>query len=170
MSRNLSQRALNAIFSQETDEEFLMLLAISQAQLSENIYLVGHNENIWSGGIEYLAAGFRITLPQEREDRPPEVSLEIDNVDRVIVDAVRIATSSPSITLSVVLQTTPNRIEAGPFGLTLRSVTWDALVVSGRLSYEALLDEQYPSGTFTPTEFPGLFTVPLILSLGGYFL
>ena len=157
MSRLLSQRAHHAIFSQETDEEFILLLTITQAQLDAPIYLAGYGENVWSNGIEYLAAGFKISLPQERDDRPPEVTLEIDNVDRVIVDSVRIAVTSPQITLVVVLRSSANVIEAGPFGMTLQSVTWDAVTVSGRLTYEALLDEPYPSGTFTPNEFPGLF-------------
>jgi len=157
MSRSLSQGATRAIFAQETYEEFLVLLVITQAQLDAPIYLAGHPDNVWSGGIEYLAAGFRITRPQERDDRPPDVTLEIDNVDRVIVDAVRIAVTSPTITMSVVLQSTPNTIEAGPFNLTLRSVRWDALVVSGQLTYEPILDAPYPGGSFTPGEFGGLF-------------
>jgi len=157
MPRTLSATAAQAIFSQETSEEFIMLLQITQDELLGDIFLVGYRENITHNSNEYLAAGFKIVLPQERDDRPPEVTLEVDNVDRRIVEGVRVATVAPTITLTVVLLSTPETIEAGPFDFTLRSVEWDSLTVRGRLVYEAILDEPYPAGTFSPTEFPALF-------------
>jgi hypothetical protein len=87
----------------------------------------------------------------------PNVTLSIDNVDRQIVNAVRALTGPPTVTVSVVLASSPNTIEAGPYQMTLRDASYDSLVVSGTLSVEDMMNEPYPVDLMTPANFPGLF-------------
>ena len=166
MSRTLSNTAIEALFSQETDKEFIPLVLIHHPMMSEPIRVAGSRDSVqfddqFGPNKEYVAYPFSITLPDETEDRPPEVSIVIDNVDKRIVDNVRlISEGAPNVTLTIVLKdpTTSSIFkEAGPFNFTLRSVEWNRLTVRGVISYESILDEPYPAGTFNPVEFPGLF-------------
>ena len=163
MSRTLSSVALEAIFSQETDEAFVPLVLINHPSMSEPLRVAGSREAVTTNdslgnNVRYEAYPFSIMLPNDHDDRPPEVSISIDNVDRRIVDSIRTAIDgAPSVTMSIVLESSPTTLEAGPFEFTVRSVEWNRLTVKGVISYEAILDEPYPAGTFNPVEFPGLF-------------
>lgn len=61
------------------------------------------------------------------------------------------------VTLSLVMASTPDTIEAGPFTFNLREVEYDAEFVSGNLLFEDILNEPFPADSFTPARFPGLF-------------
>lgn len=156
MSRTLSSVAKQAMFGQETAEVFLLLLTIAGTGIT-TLHFVNNYENVTSNGQVYTAFPFEIALPEDTEERPPRMRIKIDNVDRQIVQAVRSLTSPPTITLSVVLASQPNTVEASFPGFTLRNVRYDALVVEGELLAEDVLSEPYPAGSFTPTVFQGLF-------------
>ena len=163
MSRSVSPVALSALFSQETEEAFVPLILLNHPEMTEPFRVAGSRSDVITNdtfqfNATYYAYPFSIQLPDEQEDRPPEVSIIIDNIDKRLVDFLRTpARGSPTITLTIVLESTPTVIEAGPFEFTLRSVTWNRLTIRGVLSYEQILDEPYPAGTFNPAEFPGLF-------------
>ena len=155
--RSLSSAAKAAIYAQETGEEFIILLTIDHTDLSAPIRVAGARTDVVSRGDTYLAFPFQIDLPQERDDEPPRVNLVIDNVDRQIVTAVRTMSSAPTVTMEVILASAPDTVEAGSFEFTLKRVRYDRLVVSGEVSYEDILDEQFPGGRFVPANFPALF-------------
>ncbi|MDH3997702.1 MAG: DUF1833 domain-containing protein [Desulfuromonadales bacterium] len=157
MRRNLSLTAREAIYAQQTDQVFLLLLTIDHADLTTPIRVANNNEAIVSRGDNYVAYPFQINLPPDRDEQISQVTLSIDNVDRQIVQAVRSLGSSPSVSLEVILASDPNYVEAGPFDFSLKSVDYDALTVSGTLGFEDLLNEPFPGDTFSPAEFPGLF-------------
>ena len=157
MPRTLSSTAKQAIFAQETGEVFLMLITISHAALSPSLRFVGNTQDVVSRGDTYLGWPFRIALPAEFDDQLPTVQLQIDNVDRRIMEGVRALTSAPAVTLEVVLASAPDTVEAGPFAFTLKAADYDALVISGTLAFEDVLNEPYPQYAFTPGSFPGLF-------------
>ena len=105
----------------------------------------------------WIAAPFHITLPQDRDDELPHVQLTIDNITPDIIAAIRSLTSAPTITMDVVLARTPATIEAGPFEMTLRGVSYDAFTITGQLGFEDILNEPFPALAFTPRLFPGIF-------------
>lgn len=156
--RSLSATAKRAIFAGQTGEVFVFLLTLSHASLELPIRVCSDAVSTTSNGVEFVPYPFNLVLPDETDNVAPQVTLEIDNIDREIVAAVRRATGSPiDVELSIVLASQPDAIEAGPFNFKLRSVTYDKLVVSGTLQYEDLLNEPFPGDTMTPTRFPGLF-------------
>jgi len=157
MSRPLSTAAKNSIYAQETTLVWLFLLKLDHADLGSPIYVVNNDVDIVSNGNTYSAFPFHISLPDEREDRPPTVRLVIGNVDRQIVTAIRSITSAPTIDLSVVTSNDYDTLEVGPLSFTLKDITYDAHIVEGDLVYEAILDEPFPSNRFIPSSFPGLF-------------
>lgn len=157
MSRDLTTTTRQAFYSQETGEAFLILLTFEESSLPEPIRVVNNPTDIVSGGDIYQAFPFEITLPDEGEDRAPTARLRIDNVDRSIVQAVRNAVDPIIVTMEIIRADDPDTIEVSFPDFELREVTYDALIVEGRLLLKSLRRRQYPADTFSPSGFPGLF-------------
>jgi len=155
--RALSATAKQAIHAQETGEVFLMLLTIAHASLTPSLRFANNTVDVTSRGNTYLGWPFQVVLPQEFDDQLPVVQIQIDNIDRRIMEGVRLLTSPPAVTLEVVLASAPDTVEAGPFAFTFKGCDYDSLVVSGTLLFEDVLNEPYPRYAFTPGLFPGLF-------------
>jgi hypothetical protein len=98
-----------------------------------------------------------ITLPDDTDDTISSATIEVDNVDRSIMAAIRTITSPPTVTIKIVLASTPNTIEASFDNFKLSSVDADAMTISGKLSLGNFLGEPYPGGSMLPSNFPGLF-------------
>ena len=159
MSRDLSSTAKSAIFASQTSEAFLMLVEISDDGSSSNLPIRVTSDNVTttSNSNDYSPFPFLISMPAETEDRLPIVEFAIDNVDRSIIQEVRQAAVPLTVTLSVVLASSPDTIEAGPFVYTLRNVRYNAHTINGELLFEDILNEPYPAASYDPTNYPGLF-------------
>jgi hypothetical protein len=157
VSRTLSAPALAALNAPQTDKVFLALLTITHANLAQPVRVVNDMVNVTSRGNEYIGLPFQIDLPSEVEEELPRVRLTIDNVDRLLVEAVRTLTSPPTITLEVILASSPDTVEAGPLPFALRNAEYDSLVVTGELAFEDVLNEGFPAHSFTPNLFAGIF-------------
>jgi hypothetical protein len=157
MPRALSIAARQAIFGPQTSEVFLPLITIAHAALSPSLHFVSNTQDVTSRGNLYRGWPFQITLPGEFEDQQPVVQIQIDNVDRLIMEGVRALTSAPTITLEVILASSPDTVEAGPFVFTLKAADYTALYITGTLAFEDVLNEPWPRFLFTPTVAPGLF-------------
>lgn len=157
MARPLSTTAKQGLFAQETEQVFLPLVTITHPDLASPVRVVRNTEDIVSRGQEFIALGFDLTLPDDREETVPGMRLEIDNVDRRIVEAIRTITSPAQVTTEVVLASQPDTVEAAFEGYTLRGTEYDALRVTGTLTLEDVLNEPFPVGLFTPSVAPGLF-------------
>ena len=144
-------------FAQDTDEVWLVLVTIEHAELTAPIRVVNNTQNITSGGDDYIAFPFDVTLPDSREDAPSAARLVIDNVSREIAEAIRTISSAPSVTIEVIRAADPDTIEMSwPF-FTMRNVSWNAAQVSGDLVVDDYTSEPYPAGIFSPASFGGLF-------------
>jgi hypothetical protein len=158
MPRSLSSRARRAIFAPQTGEVFVVLLELTHPGLAAPIRVCSNGEAVNHGGNDYLAFPFRATLLSEPEDSVPVAQIEIDNVDRRIVEAIRSVSGEPiTATMKVVLASTPEFVEAGPFTLKLRDVSYDALTVAGTLSPDDTFTAAFPAPLMSPTTLPGLF-------------
>jgi len=134
----------------------LILLTIDHAQLDAPIRVVNNKVNVTSGGNEFIAFPFQITLPDSSEDAPPFSKLSIDNVSREIGQAIREISTPPSLMIQVVRQETLDVVEAEFVGMYMVNVSYDALQVSADLLFEDLTRESYPSYTFSPASFKGI--------------
>jgi hypothetical protein len=155
--RSLSSAAVRALTAQETGEAFLMLVTITHDDLAAPLYFANNTVDVTSRGHQFLGWPFEVALPDEREDALPTVQLRIDNVDRRIMEGIRGLLTAPTVLLEIVLASAPDIIEAGPFNFTLRGVEYDALVITGTLAPEDVLNEPAMQYSFTPDLFPGLF-------------
>lgn len=172
MSRILSQAATASAMAQSTSKVWLFLLKVYKTGTDAFEYRFVNNQAdvIGPGGQTYTAYPFLITLPQDREDRPPEVSLTIDNIGsfgRTLGQTIASMTAPAPIKVdvSIVLSDTAATLEAGPFTFTVREITYDDMVLSASLTYEAIFDEAFPCHTMTPHYFPGIYA-PLTASPG----
>lgn len=145
------------MFAQETGEVFVLLVTIAHADMPAPIRVCNAGATVTSGGQDFVHFPFEIDLPRESEDAPPTVTLRICNVDRQIVEAVRTYAGEITVTVNLVLASSPDTVEAGPFEFTMREAHYDALVVEGTLAFQDVLNEPYPADSFTPSRFPGLF-------------
>lgn len=146
-----------AVFSQETEEVFLVLLTLNHIELDEPIRLVNNTEQIVSNGNTFIPFPFRLTLPIDDSTSLPRASLEVDNVDRQIVEAIRTITSAPTVTLEIVRAAAPDVIEISWDDFRLQDVSYNSLTITGTLSMENFIGEPYPSDQFVPSTFPGIF-------------
>lgn len=157
MPRSMSATATEAVLSQYTDQVFLWLIELDGDDFVTPLRFVNSREDIVSNGNNYIAFPFEITLPSEDGETISDVQLVISNIDRQITEAVRSSSNDITVTASVILASSPDEIEAGPYSLTLKSVSYNAMTVSGSLRWENILDLEYPGYKFTPSQFPGLF-------------
>lgn len=157
MSRTVSADAIKAVNSAQTDEVFLIILTLSHADLASDICVVNDLVDIVSNGVTYTAFPFSISLQGENPENLTNAQLRIDNVDRRIITALRSIDSPPTITLSVILSSSPDTVELGPVEFVLRNASYDSQAVSGELVYEERLDAHIPQHQFRPKWFPGLF-------------
>lgn len=158
MPRTLSSVAREAIFAAQTGEAFLVLLTLSHPDLADPIRVTSDSVNTVSGGNTFQRFPFTIGIPDEPEDVPPSARLEIDNVSREIIAAVQTVTGPPiAVRIEVVTASTTNTVECGPYDMILQDVSGNALTVGGTLTFENILNEPFPAGEFTPTDFPGCF-------------
>ena len=150
-----------AMFAPQTGDAVLHLLTITHPSVGVPLRFVNNMVDIVSRGSTYLATAFQLTLPDEREDQIPRVGLSIDNVHQTLVATVRTITTPPLVVLEVVLGSAPDTVETGPFNFTLRNVDYVAASLAGELAFEDFINETYPSASFSPGAFPGLFMVML---------
>lgn len=156
MARVFSTAGTASINAQFTDEVWLTLLTINAPELDAPLRFVNNNESLESRGEVYLAFPFDIEFPGQDEENPGEARLVIDNIDRSIVNFVRSISTPPSITIEVVLASSPDTVEAAFANMTLRNVSYDAKTVSGLLKFEDIVVEP-ATYAMTPERFPGQF-------------
>ena len=156
--RTLSSAAQAAVFAAQTGEAFLVLLELDHADLATPIRVTSDAVATVSNGDTYTPFPFFISLPGERDDQLSGTQLTIDAVDRSVIIALRSISSAPTVTMQIVLASSPDTIEAGPFVYTLKAATYNASTVEGELAFEDILNEGFPGASFVPTTQPGLFT------------
>jgi hypothetical protein len=157
MPRPLSTSALQALFAQETEQAFLLLVKFYSPETSETYRCVLNTENITSNGFEFVATYFEVALPEVSDAAPAGCEISVDNVDRRLVGMLRSITQPLQVTLQVVLASTPDQIEMEYTDLVLREANWDVSKIRGKLVSEDPLNQIFPGHMYEPRTFEGLF-------------
>jgi hypothetical protein len=160
MARSLSVAALQALYSEESGEAFIMLLTLSHPTWPEVIRVSSDSVDTMSRGLKFTAFPFDIKLPNDDDRQPPAATLEIDNVSRDIVMGVRAIppTSKPiQVKIEIVLASSPDTVEIAYTDFLLRDVQYDAYKVTGTLRWDDVLAEPFPGDQVTPATQPGVF-------------
>lgn len=163
MVRIPSQAAREAMFAQETEQVFMVLLVIWYPTFAGAIRvcndMVNHQADVGDGqGMQtFYGAPFDVILPSERDDQPSTAQVKIGYVHPDMIHALRVATTPPVLDIYVVLASQPSTIEAGPLRFELRGIMYTANEITANLGLPPVLNEPYPALTFTPDLFPGVF-------------
>lgn len=157
MGRTISEASLRALFAQETDAAFLVLLTIDHDDLAEPVRVVNNKANITSRGNTYVGLPFLVDLPGSEENKTPEVTLTLDNIEQTIIETLRSIDEGPTIDIEVINADEPDTVLVGPFPMTLLGIDYDRLTISGTLGYEKFMREKFPPHSFNPSTTPGIF-------------
>lgn len=160
MSRAISAPILTSMMAQESPDGYVILLTFTHPTLMDPIRVASSQLDFRSNNETYLACPFQVDAPADSAEAPPQVQLSIQNVDRRIVQAVRSippGAGEMAVTMAVVTERFPDTVEFGPFHFTMKSATYNRLVVTGELSFENILSEPASWARFTPNDHPGMF-------------
>lgn len=175
MSRlnTLSATAIRAMHAQETQEELILLVTITDPtdfqnpiRLCDNYIdrlnsLSTDSEIIYgttSRGEDYVFLPLEIGLPQEQETGLGQCSLKLSYVTQEAISLIREKLSEPTaVIIELVLASSPNTVEAAFTGFSITSATYNADEITLDLSMVSLSREPFPCFNFTPSSFPGLF-------------
>ena len=155
--RTTSAAAKEALYSPQTAQVFVDLLTIDHADLDEPYRLCNDLKAITSRGNTYSAFAFSAQYPPDAEGELPRLDFVVDNVDRLLVVTVRGIRTPPSFVLETVLASSPDVVEAGPFSFDATQVEYDTYRMKFSLGYEALANEPFPEGIYSPQLYPALF-------------
>jgi hypothetical protein len=144
-----------AIYQTSTNEAFLWLLTITTS--NETIRLVNNMEDVVSRGDNYTAYPFNISLPVEDGSKQLSLSLTIDNVDQVLIEAIRGFLEPPVMKLELVLSSDFDTVEKKIDFLRLGQVEYDQLQIRGQLKPNNVLGNAFPATSYDPAQFPALF-------------
>ncbi len=157
MPRGLSATATAALNAAQTKEVLLCLITLDHDGLANPIRLVNDVADITSRGEVYTACDFDLKLPQESGDRLPSTTAQIANVDRALTASLRGLTTPGTVALEVILASSPDTVEAGPYRFRTETMEFDVDKVTFRLAYEDFLNEAFPKDQISPSDFPGVF-------------
>lgn len=157
MSRTLTNDSFHAMFAAETDEVYLMLITISHPQLTDDIRVSSDIVNTTSQGKLFVGYPFEFVLPTDEEGAPPRSMVTIDNVDREICNSLRQINSPANFKIEIIRAADPDTIEISWDDFQLRNVKGDVFQISGELNIDDITREPFPVGSFTPSNFRGLF-------------
>lgn len=172
MSRltSMSAEAIRAIFSPEADTDILLLLTIyNEDETSVRLRLAdGFTQRlsetadeviygVVSNSQEFTFIPMEITLPSEEEAQAPRCSVTLQDVTRLLVPTIRTITYQPKVRLDIVLSKSPSTIEVSFTDFYISNFTYSASQVVAELSMVDYEREGFPTHSFTPAYFPGLF-------------
>lgn len=156
--RNISTTALQSILAEESGEVWLACVTIDHPSMATPIRVVNDQQDLVRTEGTFIGFPFMISLPADAEDDLPEVGIKIDNVDQTIIQELRSFSSGFTVKLEIVLASSPNTVEAGPFDFVLKDVQYNRLEIQGRLGYEVdLLNDGFPAMSFNPNTARGMF-------------
>lgn len=168
---DISLNFKSAAFAQETGRIPIVLITLSHDDLLDDIRistdptqelsgLTTDTEKVYgtvSNGDSYIFLPVRIKLPDDTEDGPGLMKLEIDNVHRAYTEAIRSIFTPVTCQVDIVMDNALDTIDASWPEFLLTNITYDVSIITGTLTLETLTTEPFPAGTFIPSHFPGLF-------------
>lgn len=170
------RKSLNARLMQDaatSDEIYVLLLEITHPSLDAPIRLstdnadristdpliYGTRSNWWAANPTtepFLWVIASVLVPDDKQDAPAAGSFVLENLDNSIVKLLRSFTDIATLSMAVVLASSPDFIEREWIGLKITTSEINAGEISLSFSREEIELEQFPIGRMTRNNFPGL--------------
>jgi len=142
----------------DSNDPFLALLTLNHDDFDQPVRLVNNTVNIDSRGETYLAFPFKFVLSTDDGESDQYVKIEMDNSSLLLMEKLRSITSPVTVTIEMVLASTPGTVEVGLGELKLRNIAYNAQSISGTLSLDDFLNTDLTSESYSPTSYPGIFS------------
>lgn len=139
-----------------TDVGFFLLLTLRDPSTGNQTLLVNNNEDVVSRGNTYQAYPFMVTLPNDMEEEAMYVQITIDNVDQLLVHAIRSTVEPPTAKIELVVSSSPNTVERTIDFLIMTGVQYDAQQITATLQPNDFLNSPAIDSIYTGVEFPDL--------------
>ncbi len=110
-----------------------------------------------SNGNDYIFLPVRLKLPDDTDEGPGEMQIEIDNIHRDLTATIRGIHTPVTCNVSIVMDNALDTVELSWPEFRMVGIQYTAATISATLQMELLEREPYPAGSFTPSHFPGLF-------------
>ena len=168
MTSYVSLNFRTAAYAQETGEVLIALLTIDHPSLEEPIRIstdpterLSEGEQIVYGTKsntkEFIFFPVRLKLPDDTDEGPRNMQIELDNIHRQYIQTIREIVGPPTMQVDIVLSSDPDTIETSWPEFLMRNIKYNAFIISATLDMETLEREPFPAGSFDPSRFRGLF-------------
>jgi len=155
--RELSDQAIREIFAEETGEVFLTLLEIDDPSLNEVIYAVNNTVDVIHNFNVYKAFPFEITLPTSDGETLPVMRIRISNVSVALVELIRKMRDPITITIKVVMASSPNDIKIKVEHMRLRNASINMQTIEFSVMEPNFLSSSWPAHTYNQGQYRGVF-------------
>jgi hypothetical protein len=159
MPRTLSPTVIEAMNAQSTGVAVLALVTITHSTFT-TVRVVNNTENVTSNGDLFTALPFTVRLPADSEEYRPVMKVGVPNVSLDLMTELRSVAGSREkikVALSIVDHAAPDTLLAAWTDFEVENVNYTAESLTFDLTLKSYLAEPYPGGSFTPSDFPGLF-------------
>lgn len=153
----VTARGAAAAADQHSADALIVLIEFDGEGIDDPFRFALNDANIAHAGQTYFASGFQYKPPPQTEDRSSVGRLRLDNVDRVLSDAVRGLTEKPQVQILEVLAATPDIIEETYPVFTLFDIQWDIHWMEGAIGVPDDKDAPLTDYKYTPAEAPALY-------------
>lgn len=157
MSRATSPRLLSATYAQSSAEVLVPIVTLTHADWSSPLRWVRDTVALVHGGETFEPFPFDIALPDDEDEGFPVLRFTAANVTREIIGELRRVTDVVMAEVAWVLVSAPDVVEMGPFEVEITGIEYDAKSISGVMTLEPILEEQFGYLEMTPGNTPALF-------------
>lgn len=158
--RTLSASAVRELFAQHSGAVLLACVTFDHPTMDTPARVVNNAEDITFDGHLYRGLPFELSLPDDVEDRVPNLEIRIDNVERTLIELLRTVVSElPSVVIDIVrVQDGIVTREIGPLSFSLigHEITVDSVTLTVGHAID-ILNEPATQEIFNPGLAPGLF-------------
>ena len=144
-------------YGRRTADVWLSLVSISHDSFDATFRLVGNGEPVDRGAIRYQPFSLRLRLPRDTDDGGLDGDIEIEDIDRELIPALRAATDPPAVSVVVVRASDPATAEFEYPSLELKDLSIDGLRIRAIIGVRDYRTEPIPAYSITPADFPGAF-------------
>jgi hypothetical protein len=153
----LSPELLAQLFSQESNDPFLMLVTLNHSSMPQPLYFCANAVEVISNGITFLPFPVKIVLAPDDGESSREIQMIFDNVSREIIDELRTVTDPIEVQIDMVLASNPNYIQLSILDLKIKSINYDRQKINAKLYLDNFLTVGLPSEKYVPSQYKGLF-------------
>jgi hypothetical protein len=157
--RTISTAAKKEVFASQSGAVFLSVLQIIHSTIT-TIYLVNNSADVVYDGNTYTGYAFKFSPPSDKEGNKDSAKLLMSNIDRSILAIVR-AISTPLTVRAAVIMILPTGAiskEAGWWEFDLKDISYDAMTISGTLSFNFELNHNASQVKYNNLTFPGIYS------------